>query len=151
MKPKEITMQIVKNIGNYEMSRLQATYELSDGEGDTRESMADLFREARKDLEFAFIRSYGRQSYNRDEEVVETDEAGDISTDKVRLTTKRYVQRVLDALKNGDMTVEYVERNFILTDEQVDFFRGNGFWVISDKQQVITNQLTEGAVARGRK
>ena len=132
-------MQIVKNIGNYEMARLQATYELADGEGDTREAIADLFREARKDLELAFIRSYGKQSYNRDEEVeeveevVETDEVGDITTDKVRLTTKRHLQRVLDALKNGEMTVEYVERNFILTDEQVDFFRGNGFWVISDK------------------
>ncbi len=127
MKPKEITMQIVKNIGNYEMARLQATYELSDGEGDTREAMADLFREARKDLEFAFIKSYGKQSYNRDEEVVETDEVGDITTDKVRLTTKRHVQRVLDALKNGDMTQLEVARNFILTDDQLEFFREKGF------------------------
>jgi flagellar motor switch protein FliG len=130
MKPKEITMQIVKNIGNYEMARLQATYELADGEGDTREAMADLFREARKDLEFAFIRSYGKQSYNRDEEVeevVETDEVGDITTDKVRLTTKRHVQRVLDALKNGDMSEEDVARNFILTEDQLAFFRVNGF------------------------
>ena len=120
-------MQIVKNIGNYEMARLQATYELADGEGDTREAMADLFREARKDLEFAFIRSYGKQSYNRDEEVIETDEVGDITTDKVRLTTKRHVQRVLDALKNGDMTEEYVARNFILTDDQLAFFGLKGF------------------------
>ena len=126
-------MQIVKNIGNYEMARLQATYELADGEGDTREAMADLFREARKDLEFAFIRSYGKQSYNRNEEVeevdeaVEKDEVRDITTDKVRLTTKRHLQRVLDALKNGDMSEEYVARNFILTDDQLEFFRGNGF------------------------
>ena len=133
MKPKEITMQIVKNIGNYEMARLQATYELADGEGDTREAMADLFREARKDLEFAFIRSYGKQSYNRDEEVEEVEEAtdqdevDDITTDKVRLTTKRQEQRVLDALKNGEMTEEYVARNFILTDDQLAFFRENGF------------------------
>ena len=127
MKPKEITMQIVKNIGNYEMARLQATYELADGEGDTREAMADLFREARKDLEFAFIRSYGKQSYSRDEEVVETDEVGDITTDKVRLTTKRQMQRVLDALQNGDMTIEYVERNFILTEDQIEFFSSKGF------------------------
>jgi hypothetical protein len=127
MKPKEITMQIVKNIGNYEMARLQATYELVDGEGDTREAMADLFREARKDLEFAFIRSYGKQSYSRDEEVVETDEVGDITTDKVRLTTKRQMQRVLDALKNFDMSEEDVARNFILTDDQLKFFRENGF------------------------
>ena len=133
MKPKEITMQIVKNIGNYEMARLQATYELADGEGDTREAMADLFREARKDLEFAFIRSYGKQSYNRDEEVEEVEEATDqdevrdITTDKVRLTTKRHLQRVLDALKNGDMSEEYVARNFILTDDQHKFFREKGF------------------------
>jgi hypothetical protein len=126
MKPKEITMQIVKNIGNYEMARLQATYELADGEGDTREAMADLFKEARKDLEYAFIRSYGKQFYSRDGEV-ETDEVGDITTDKVRLTTKRHVQRVLDALKNGDMTEEYVARNFILTDDQLVIFRANGF------------------------
>ena len=127
MKPKEITMQIVKNIGNYEMARLQATYELADGEGDTREAIANLFREARKDLEFAFIRSYGKQSYNRDEEVVETDEVGDITTDKVRLTTDRHVKRVLSALQNGDMTVEYVARNFILTGDKVEFFRAHGF------------------------
>lgn len=130
MKPKEIMMQIVKNIGNYEMARLQATYELVDGEGDTREAMADLFREARKDLEFAFIRSYGKQSYKRDEdveEVVETDEVGDITTNKVRLTTKRQMQRVLDALRNGDMTIEYVERNFILTEDQIEFFSSKGF------------------------
>lgn len=130
MKPKEITMQIVKNIGNYEMARLQATYELEAGEGYTREAMADLFREARKDLEFAFIKSYGKQSYNRDEEVeevVETDEVGDITTDKVRLTTKRHLHRVLDALKNGDMTEDYVARNFILTEEQLEFFREKGF------------------------
>ena len=116
-------MQIVKNIGNYEMARLQATYELADGEGDTREAMADIFREARKDLEFAFIKSYGKQSYNRDEEVVETDEVCDITTDKVMLTTKRQEQRVLDALRNGDMSEEDVERNFALTYEQVVFFR----------------------------
>ena len=130
MKPKEITMQIVKNIGNYEMARLQATYELSDGDGDTRESMADLFMEARKDLELAFIRSYGKQSYNRDDEVTgstDQDEVRDITNDKVKLTTKRHVQRVLDALKNGDMTEEDVARNFILTEYQWRFFRGYGF------------------------
>jgi len=120
----------VKNIGNYEMARLHATYELADGEGDTREAMADLFKEARKDLEFAFIRSYGKQSYNRDEEVGEAtdqDEVGDITTEnRVRLTD-RTCKRVLDALKNGEMSEAYVTRNFILTDEQFEFFSENGF------------------------
>jgi len=34
---------------------------------------------------------------------------------------------VLDALKNGEMTEEYVARNFILTEEQLEFFKVNGF------------------------
>jgi hypothetical protein len=127
MKPKEITMQIVKNIGNYEMARLQATYEIADGEGDDRDALSDLFREARKDLEYAFIQSYGKQSYNRDEEVTDQDEVGDITTDKVSLTTKRHLQRVLDALKKGEMSKEYVARNFILTEDQLEFFKVNGF------------------------
>ena len=132
MKPKEITMQIVKNIGNYEMARLQATYELADGEGDTREAMADLFREARKDLEFAFIRSYGKQFYNRDEEVEEVENVWEtgllpITNDKVKLTTKRHLQRVLDALKNGEMTEAYVARNFDLTQDQLVFLGDKGF------------------------
>ena len=127
MKPKEITLQIVKNIGNYEMARLQATYELADGDGETREAIADLFREARKDLEFAFIRSYGKQSYYRDEEVDETDDVADITSGRVRLTTKRQEQRVLDALRNGEMSKEYVMRNFDLTDDQIEFFRERGF------------------------
>ena len=38
--------------------------------------------------------------------VVETDEVGDITTDKGEADTKRHVQRVLDALKNGEMTEE---------------------------------------------
>ena len=59
--------------------------------------------------------------------MVETDEVGDITTDKVRLTTKRQEQRVLDAMKNGGMTEGYVAKNFDLTDEQVAFFRENGF------------------------
>ena len=124
-------MQIVKNIGNYEMARLQATYELADGEGDTREAMADLFLEARKDLEFAFIRSYGKQSYNSDEDEasVVMEASGDevLTTDRVRLTTKRQEQRVLDALKNGEMSEEYVVRNFYLTYDQLEFFREKGF------------------------
>ena len=131
MKPKEITLQIVKNIGNYEMARLQATYELMEGEAEERDALAHLFREARKDLEYAFIQSYGKKSYSRDEEVTSVvTEASDgeiLTTDKVRMTTKRQEQRVLSALQNGDMTVEYVASNFLLSEEQMEFFKAHGF------------------------
>ena len=32
MKPTQITMQIVKNLGNYETARLECTYTLDDGD-----------------------------------------------------------------------------------------------------------------------
>ena len=93
-------MQIVKNIGNYEMARLQATYELADGEGDTREAMADLFREARKTL----IMLSGRTANNPiiDKEVVRGLKRMRLTYDKVD-STKR--QRELDALKNGERRI----------------------------------------------
>ena len=51
MKPTEITMQIVKNLGNYETCRLEATYTL-DENGDLTQS----FITARKDIETAIKR-----------------------------------------------------------------------------------------------
>lgn len=130
MKPKEITMQIVKNIGNYEMARLQATYELVDGEGETRESIADLFREARKDLEMAFITSYGKVQFKNDEQVETTDQAdggAPICNDKVELKTKRHFQRVLDDLNNGKITMDEVWQKFIINDDAFRYFQANGY------------------------
>ena len=69
MKAKEITLQIVKNIGNYEMARLQATYMLDDTHVYSREELAECFKAARKDLEFAFITSYGKVHFKNDEQV----------------------------------------------------------------------------------
>ena len=98
-------MQIVKNIGNYEMARLQATYELADGEGDTREAMADLFREGTERFGGFFHQVLRQAILYRDEEVEDVVEnvweTGrlPITHDKVRLITKRQVQRVLDALE----------------------------------------------------
>ena len=53
MKPTEITMQIVKNLGNYETCRLEATYTL-----DENDDLTQSFITARKDLETAFAKAY---------------------------------------------------------------------------------------------
>ena len=54
MKPTEITMQIVKNLGNYETCRLEATYTL-----DENDDLTKSFITARKDIETAFAKAYG--------------------------------------------------------------------------------------------
>ena len=57
MKAKEITMQIVKNLGNYETARLECTYTLD--EGDEVES---CFQAARYELEKAFQKAYQKKT-----------------------------------------------------------------------------------------
>ena len=54
MKATEITMQIVKNLGNYETCRLEATYTLDD-----KDDLTQTFVTARKQLEKAFETAYG--------------------------------------------------------------------------------------------
>ena len=56
MKPTEITMQIVKNLGNYETARIECTYTLD--EGDEVES---CFQAARYELEKAFQKAYEKK------------------------------------------------------------------------------------------
>ena len=53
MKPTEITMQIVKNLGNYETCRLEATFTLDD-----KDDLTQSFVMARKELEQAYDVAY---------------------------------------------------------------------------------------------
>ena len=56
MKATEITMQIVKNLGNYETARLECTYTLD--EGDEVES---CFQAARYELEKSYQKAYQKK------------------------------------------------------------------------------------------
>ena len=54
MKPTEITMQIVKNLGNYETCRLEASFTL-----DPTDNVQESFLQARRELEKAYAKCYG--------------------------------------------------------------------------------------------
>jgi hypothetical protein len=114
MKATTITMQIVKNLGNYEAVRLEATYTLTEMEADHIE---DAFVNARSQLERAF-----KKAYNKTE--VERVEKGAI--EKLVLTDKKQMNRVLKAVKDGKLSIEEVREQFEITDEQRDFFSVNG-------------------------
>ena len=114
MKATTITMQIVKNLGNYEMVRLEATFSLIEMETDHIE---DSFVNARNQLERAF-----KKAYNKTE--IERVEKGAI--EKMRLTDKKQMSRVLKAVKDRRLSIEEVENQFEMTDELKDFFRVNG-------------------------
>ena len=113
MKATTITMQIVKNLGNYEAVRLEATYTLTEMETDHIE---DSFVNARGQLERAF-----KKAYNKTE--VERVEKGAI--EKITLTDKKQMNRVLKAVKDERLSIKDVRGQFEITDELKEFFRAN--------------------------
>src|SRR5690606_8988635 len=108
------TMQIVKNLGNYEMVRLEATYTLTEMEANNIE---DSFVNARSQLERAFKKAYNKAEAERVEKG---------AIEKIALTDKRQISRVLKAVRDGRLSIEEVKAQFEITDKLKDFFRING-------------------------
>ena len=110
MKATTITMQIVKNLGNYEMVRLEATYTLTEMEADNIE---DSFVNARGQLERAFKKAYNK---------TEAERVYKGSIEKLTLTDKKQMNRVLKAVKDEKLSIEEVRAQFEITDELRAFF-----------------------------
>jgi hypothetical protein len=107
MKATEIKMQIVKNIGNFQSVRLEATYSL---DSTSPTEIEDCFKKARFDLEKSFISIYSKneikEGVNDVEEVVEKPEPN-----------KQQFQRLLKAYRAGNITIEEIEQEFMLSNE----------------------------------
>ena len=108
MKPTEITMQIVKNLGNYETCRLEATYTLDD-----KDDLTQSFVTARKQLETAFSKAYGKQSKSEPEKLKE-----------LMLTSPEF-DRVCKALKDGKTELKDLEKYFIVSQEAINYLKTN--------------------------
>jgi len=110
MKATEIKMQIVKNIGNFQSVRLEATYSL---DSTSPENIEDCFRKARFDLEKSFISIYSKNEIK--EEVNDAHEVEDKPE-----PNKQQFQRILKAYRAGHITIEEIESEFTLSDELRD-------------------------------
>ena len=98
MKPTEITMQIVKSIGNYETCRLMATYTL-----DPKDDIERSFLQARQELENAYAKCYGL---------------------KPKLTTRsKEFDRIRKALSENKTDIEDLRKYFDVTDDAMDYFK----------------------------
>ena len=111
MKATTITMQIVKNLGNYEMVRLEATYTLTEMEADNIE---DSFINARGQLERAFKKAYNK---------TEAERVYKGSIEKIILSNKKQMNRVVKAWRDGKLSTEEVRAQFEITDELKDFLK----------------------------
>ena len=92
MKAEKITMQIVKNLGNYEAVRLEATFFL-----DEKDDLTQSFVSAREKLETAF-----KVAYNK----------------KEVLTPKHpRFDGIRSVLLNGKTDIKEIEKYFVISDE----------------------------------
>ena len=99
MKPTEITMQIVKNLGNYETCRLEASFTL-----DPTDDLQESFLQARRELERSYERCYGI---------------------KPKLTEKsKEFNRICKALHEGKTDIEELREYFDVSDV-MDYFKEN--------------------------
>lgn len=106
MKATEIKMQIVKNIGNFQSVRLEATYSL---DSTSPTEIEDCFRKARFDLERSFITIYSKNEIK--EGVGDVEEGADKPE-----PNKQQFQRLLKAYRAGRITIEEIEGEFMLSD-----------------------------------
>ena len=113
MKPTEIKMQIVKNIGNFQSVRLEATYSL---DSTSPTEIEDCFRKARFDLEKSFISIYSKSEIKEGVNDVEDVEDVEDVADKPE-PNKQQFQRLLKAYRAGNITIEEIEREFSLSNE----------------------------------
>ena len=103
MTPKEITMQIVKNLGNYETCRLEATFTLDSGD-----DLTEAFVTARKELEQAYATAYEKSGARKE----------------LTLTSPRFYG-ICTALHENKTDVKKLQQYFILTTEVINYFKEN--------------------------
>lgn len=106
MKPTEIKMQIVKNIGNFQSVRLEATYSL---DSTSPSEIEDCFRKARFDLERSFISIYSKNEIKEGVNDVEENDKPE--------PNKQQFQRLLKAYRAGNITIEEIESEFMISEE----------------------------------
>ena len=110
MKATEIKMQIVKNIGNFQSVRLEATYSL---DSTSPTEIEECFKKARYDLEKSFISIYSKSEIK--EGVNDMEEGADKPE-----PNKQQFQRLLKGYRAGNITIEEIEQEFMLSNELRD-------------------------------
>lgn len=96
MKAKEISVQIVKNLGNYESVRFSCEYIL--GENDDLQTALSV---ARNELEKAYLNAYPKEAEQ------------EVKSEKDRLTPNHpHFDRIAKALIQGKTTISKVQESY---------------------------------------
>ena len=109
MKAKEITLNLTRNLGNYETARMAVTYEMNDGD-----DVVDSFKSAQAEINEAFDALfpdyYGVEQYveKSNEQIHE----GILKTELIENSTE--FDKIVKRIKSGAMTISDVEEYYCL-------------------------------------
>ena len=102
MKLTEITLQVVRNLGNFESVRASVTYAIES------EGVNEALEKAKSEVDTAFNQLYEKRGIAPSAATVE----------KETLTPQSAVyERIKRMLKDGEMTINEVEQMFFVTPE----------------------------------
>ena len=111
MKAKEITLNLTRNIGNYEFARMAVTYEINEGD-----DVVDSFKSAQVEINEAFDELfpdyYGVEQYV--EKSSEQIHEGILKTELVENSTE--FDKIVKRIKSGAMTISDVEEYYCIND-----------------------------------
>jgi len=111
MKAKEITLNLTRNLGNYETARMAVTYEMNDGD-----DVVDSFKSAQAEINEAFDALfpdyYGVEQYveKSNEQIHE----GILKTELIENSTE--FDKIVKRIKSGAMTISDVEEYYCIND-----------------------------------
>lgn len=112
MRPTEITMQIVKNMGGFESVRLQVSYML-DEDDDINES----FSTAKKQLELAFEKAYSKPKK-------EAPQLAENLKEELKMNTAEF-DRVCKAIYDGKTDFVEVRKHYRMSEEVINYMKKN--------------------------
>jgi hypothetical protein len=115
MKAKEITLNLTRNLGNYETARMAVTYEMNDDD-----DVIDSFKSAQMEINEAFDELfpdyYGVEQYveKSDKQEYEQVHKGILKTELIENSTE--FDKIVKRIKSGAMTISDVDEYYCIND-----------------------------------
>lgn len=119
MKAKEITLNLTRNLGNYETARMAVTYEINEGD-----DVIDSFKSAQLEINEAFdalFPYYGSNSFNTYMEKIkqenEINEQYEVKKQPLKIDDDKFL-KIKKRIMNGTLTIEDVEKYYELGERE---------------------------------
>ncbi len=109
MKAKEITLNLTRNLGNYETARMAVTYEMNDGD-----DVVDSFKSAQVEINEAFDALF--PDYYGVEQYVEKSDKQEYEQKTELVENSSEFNKVVKRIESGAMTISDVEEYYCLSD-----------------------------------